>query len=401
MISRKTLAYGLTANVVILGVISLFTDVSSEMILPILPFFLTQVLLASPLVVGLVEGTADSVVSFMKIFSGLFSDAAGKRKRFVAVGYGLSTAMKVLFPFAQNWPQFFAMRIVERTGKGIRDAPRDALLTESTPRETRGKAFGFHRSMDTAGAIAGPIVTLVLLSTVAAALTLNDAYRLILGLAAIPAVLSVLVVLFVREPERKPQKRQSLRMTFRGIPTPLLVFIGIAAVFSFADFSYVFILLRAGLVYGTTIAILLYVLYNIVYAAHAFPAGILSDRYGRKPVVLLGYIAFVAMAALLALSADLRVLVLGFILYGLSYGMAEGTQRARWLRRFSAASKRVPNPPRPPCGIGRRVSRRRPIRPRPPCPSHSVSTASRCGRQCRGIVRRRRRRWHLSPRVSR
>src|SRR5437867_9625539 len=117
-------------------------------------------------------------------------------------------------------------------------------------------------------------------------------------------------------------------MTFRGIPRPLLVFIGIAAVFSFADFSYVFILLRAGLVYGTTIAILLYVLYNIVYAAHAFPAGILSDRYGRKPVVLLGYIAFVAMAALLALSADLQVLVLGFILYGLSYGMAEGTQRA-------------------------------------------------------------------------
>src|SRR5437764_12923953 len=253
MISRKTLAYGLTANVVILGVISLFTDVSSEMILPILPFFLTQVLLASPLVVGLVEGTADSVVSFMKIFSGQFSDAAGKRKRFVALGYGLSTAMKVLFPFAQNWRQFFAMRIVERTGKGIRDAPRDALLTESTPRETRGKAFGFHRSMDTAGAIAGPIVTLVLLSTVAAALTLNDAYRLILGLATIPTVLSVLVVLFVREPERKPQKRQSLRMTFRGIPTPPLLFIGIAAGFSFADLLYVFILLGAALVHGPPI----------------------------------------------------------------------------------------------------------------------------------------------------
>src|SRR5438034_6713666 len=157
MISRKTLAYGLTANVVILGVISLFTDVSSEMILPILPFFLTQVLLASPLVVGLVEGTADSVVSFMKIFSGWFSDAAGKRKRFVGVGYGLSTAMKVLFPFAQTWPQFFAMRIVERTGKGIRDAPRDALLTESTPPETRGKALRSRRSMDTAGRIPGPL----------------------------------------------------------------------------------------------------------------------------------------------------------------------------------------------------------------------------------------------------
>src|SRR5438552_17606487 len=116
MISRKTLAYGLTANVVILGVISLFTDVSSEMVLPILPFFLTQVLLGSPLVVGLVEGTADSVVSFMKIFSGLFSAAAGRRKRFVAVGYGLSTAMHVLFPFAPTWPHFFAMRLVPLTG---------------------------------------------------------------------------------------------------------------------------------------------------------------------------------------------------------------------------------------------------------------------------------------------
>src|SRR5438046_2696167 len=328
MISRKTLAYGLTANVVILGVISLFTDVSSEMVLPILPFFLTQVLLASPLVVGLVEGTADSVVSFMKIFSGLFSDAAGKRKRFVAVGYGLSTAMKVLFPFAQNWPQFFAMRIVERTGKGIRDAPRDALLTESTPRETRGKAFGFHRSMDTAGAIAGPIITLVLLATLVAGWSREDQYRRILLLAAIPALVSVLVILFVREPPRTPVRSQPLRVAFRGIPKPLLVFLGIASLFSFADFSYVFLLLRAGILYGTTQAILLYVLYNVVYAAHAFPAGILSDRVGRKPVVLIGYVAFITMSTLLVVSGDLLVLVAAFILYGLSYGMAEGTQRA-------------------------------------------------------------------------
>src|SRR5205823_7296161 len=269
MASRKTLAYGLTANVVILGVISLFTDVSSEMILPILPFFLTQVLLASPLVVGLVEGTADSVVSFMKIFSGWFSDAAGKRKRFVGVGYGLSTAMKVLFPFAQTWPQFFAMRIVERTGKGIRDAPRDALLPESTPPETRGKAFGFHRSMDTAGAIAGPIITLALLATVAAGLTREGAYRLILLLAAIPALVSVLVILFVREPSRTPTQSQPLRVAFRGIPKPLLVFLGIASLFSFADFSYVFLLLRAGTLFDPTEAILLYVLYNVVYAVHA------------------------------------------------------------------------------------------------------------------------------------
>jgi len=328
MVSRKTLAYGLTANVVVLGFVSLFTDVSSEMILPILPFFLTQVLFANAFIVGLVEGIAESVGTFTKIFSGRLSDSAGKRKRFVAAGYGLSTAMKVLFPFAQSWPEFLGMRILERTGKGVRDAPRDALLTESTPPETRGKAFGFHRSMDTAGAIAGPIITLALLATLVAGWRIEDQYRRILLLAAIPALVSVLVILLVREPPRTPTRSQPLRVAFRGIPKPLLVFLGIASLFSFADFSYVFLLLRAGILYGTTQAILLYVLYNVVYAAHAFPAGILSDRVGRKPVVLIGYGAFIAMSTLLVLSGDLLVLVAAFILYGLSYGMAEGTQRA-------------------------------------------------------------------------
>src|SRR5438094_392229 len=261
--TRRTLAYGLTANVVILGVVSLFTDISSEMILPILPFFLIQVLGANALIVGLEEGFSDSVVSFMKIFSGRFSDAAGRRKRFVGAGYALSTVMKVLFPFAQSWPQFIGLRVIERTGKGVRDAPRDALLIESTPAETRGKAFGFHRSMDATGAILGPIVTLVLLATVATSSSIAEQYRLVLLLAAIPAILSVLIVLLVREPQRAPVPPRPLRVTFRGIPPPLLTFIAIASLFSFADFSYA-----------------------------------------------------------------LFVLVIAFILYGLEYGMAEGTQRA-------------------------------------------------------------------------
>src|SRR6059058_3031773 len=307
---RRSLAYGLTANVVILGLVSLFTDISSEMILPILPFFLIQVLGANALIVGIEEGFSDSVVSFMKILSGRFSDIAGKRKRFVGAGYALSTVMKTLFPFARSWPEFIGLRIVERTGKGVRDAPRDALLTESTPPETRGKAFGLHRSMGTAGAIAGPIVTLVLLGTVLASLNVADQYRSVLLLAAIPAALSVLIVLFVHEPTRAPAPRHPLRVTFRGIPRPLLTFIAIAGLFSFADFSYAFLLLRAGQSNGTVIVILLYV------------------RVGRKPVVLVGYVAFIAMTTLLVFSDALAVLVVAFILYGLEYGMAEGTQRA-------------------------------------------------------------------------
>src|SRR2546426_9301272 len=198
--AARTWRYGLTANILVLGFVSLLTDFSSEMIIPILPFYLIAALGANALIVGFIEGTADAVVAFMKVLSGRWSDVRGSRKRFVEAGYGLSTVMKILFPFAQSWPQFFGLRIVERLGKGVRDAPRDALLTESTHADTRGQAFGFHRSMDTAGAIIGPVVTLVLLGTVLASLNLADQYRGILLLAAIPAALSVLIVLFVREP---------------------------------------------------------------------------------------------------------------------------------------------------------------------------------------------------------
>lgn len=328
---RRTLAYGLTANVVLLALVSLLTDVSSEMILPILPFFLVDVLLASALILGVVEGLADGVVSFMRILSGRWSDAAGRRKRFVAAGYGLSTAMKALFPFVVTWPQFLGMRIVERAGKGIRDAPRDALLAESAPPEVRGKAFGFHRSMDTSGAIAGPLLALGLLAWIGTSMALGDAYRMVLLLAAIPAGAAFLLVFLVKEAPRTPAPRRPLRLSFQGAPRALLSFVVIASVFSLAEFSYAFLLLRAGAEEGTTVAILLYVFFNVVYAAAAFPAGILSDRVGRKPVILVGYVCFAGMAGLLALGPSLPSLVAlvpAFALYGLSYGLTQGTERA-------------------------------------------------------------------------
>src|SRR3972149_907337 len=233
--SRRALGYGLTANVILLGIVSLLTDVSSEMILPILPFFLTQVLLADALILGLIEGLADGVVAFLKVFSGRRSDLMGRRKRLVAAGYGLSGAMKLLFPVAGVWPEFLGMRVIERTGKGLRNAPRDALISESTPPETRGKAFGFHRSMATSGAIAGPLVALVLLATVGAAMTAEAAYRLILLLASIPAFASLAVVFFVKDPARTPSPKRPLRVSFRGAPRPLMALIVIASVFSFAE----------------------------------------------------------------------------------------------------------------------------------------------------------------------
>ena len=338
--ATRTWTYGLTANIVVLGVVSLLTDVSSEMILPILPFFLISVLSANAFIVGLVEGLADSVVAFMKVVSGRWSDVAGSRRGFVAAGYGLSTAMKVLFPFAQVWTQFLGMRIAERMGKGVRDAPRDALLTESTPAETRGKAFGFHRAMDTTGAVVGPILALVLLAILHPSMAEGSAYRLIILIAAVPAAISFAVVFLVREPTRAPSRTPRFRASLRSIPRPLVAFIAIASVFSFADFSFAFLLLRvADVGWSTFLAIVLYILFNIVYAVHAFPAGILSDHVGRRPVILVGYGFFIAMAVLIAglpskvagvppAAPTLAVLAVGFVLYGLSYGMAEGTQRA-------------------------------------------------------------------------
>ena len=172
--SRRALGYGLSANVILLGIVSLLTDVSSEMILPILPFFLTQVLLADALILGLIEGLGDGVVAFLKVFSGRRSDLVGRRKRLVAAGYGLSAAMKLLFPFARVWPEFLGMRVIERTGKGLRDAPRDALISESTSPETRGMAFGFHRSMDTTGAIIGPLISLAILAWIGTSMLIGD-----------------------------------------------------------------------------------------------------------------------------------------------------------------------------------------------------------------------------------
>ncbi len=329
--NKRALTYGLTANVVVLAVVSLLTDVSSEMILPILPFFLTQVLFADAFILGLVEGLAEGVVSFTKILSGRWSDAAGRRRRFVAAGYGLSTAMKALFPLSAVWQHFLGMRILERMGKGIRDAPRDALLAESAPQEVRGKAFGFHRSMDTTGAIAGPLISLGLLAWIGASMAVGDAYRLIFLLAAIPAAISFVLVFLVKETPRTPVPKRPLRLSFHGAPRALMSFVIIASLFSLAEFSYVFMILRAGADEGTTVAIGLYVFYNIIYATAAFPAGALSDRIGRKPVILVGYAFFAAMAFLLANATavpSLTVFVAAFALYGLSYGITQGTERA-------------------------------------------------------------------------
>ena len=330
---RRRLTYGLTRNIFLLAIASLLTDVSSEIIIPLLPLFLLTLPEMSLLIIGFVESVAESSVSLLKLVSGHISDRFGKRKVFVALGYGASTLFKTILPVAATWPHVLAARVGDRIGKGVRDPPRDALIAESTQPETVGKAFGFHRTMDTTGAVLGPILVLILFPLFTAQRGEAQAFRDLFLLAVIPAALAFLVILAVREVAAKPKMTLRFRVSLRALPVRLRLFVLVAAIYSLANFSILLLIAYvAGLnvpgMGGPTLAVIDYVMFNIVYALLAVQAGTLSDRVGRKPVLLVGYGAFVAGCVGFALVREPFVLVAFFFLFGISYAFVEGTQRA-------------------------------------------------------------------------
>jgi len=290
------------------------------------------------LILGIIDAFPEGVVSVLKIVSGVASDRSGKRKRFVALGYGTSTLAKVGLPFAALWPHVLGVRLADRAGKGTRNPPRDALIAESTRPETVGKAFGFHRTMDTTGAIIGPILALVLFPWFVVTLGSDDAaYRQLFWIAVIPAALGFATVLLVREVAAKKGTKPKLRFSFRALPVRLRLFMIIAALYSLANFTLLIWLavvqqrsVKEGMTpeAAQTFAIFYYVIFNVVYALLAIQAGSLSDRIGRKPVVLIGYAAFVAGSLGFAVTSGPYLLLPFFILYGIAYAFVEGTQRA-------------------------------------------------------------------------
>jgi len=319
--------YGLTRNILLLAVASLLTDVSSEIIVPLLPLFLVA-LGASYLIIGIVESLAESTVALLKVVSGHLSDRTGKRKPFVALGYGFSTVMKSALPFASSWLHVLAARVGDRVGKGVRDPPRDALIAESTRPETVGKAFGFHRAMDTTGAIVGPVLVLALFPILAASRGDMQAFRDLFLLALVPAALAFLVVLLVREVPGTPKRALRIRVSLRALPVRLRLFVIVAALYSLANFTLLIPIAYVAETGGQTLAVLDYLLFNVVYALLATQAGSLSDRIGRKPVILLGYGAFVAGSLGFAVVRNPFLLVPFFFAYGIAYAFVEGTQRA-------------------------------------------------------------------------
>jgi MFS family permease len=307
-----------------LGLVSLLTDASSEMIYPLLPAFLTGPLRAGPAFLGVVEGLAETVAAVLKVLSGGVSDRLRRRKPLVVAGYSLSSVVRPLVALATVPAHVLAVRVVDRVGKGVRSAPRDALLAEVVPREDRGRAFGVQRAMDHAGAVVGPLLA-------SAALLATNDVRGVFALAAIPAALAVAtLVLGVREEPRRPAPLPESASTGSGPLEPALVrYLGVLAVFTLGNSSDAFLLLRAQEA-GVGVAAIpaLWALHHLVKAAASAWGGALSDRVGRRRVILGGWGVYaLAYAGFAAASSSLAVVAL-FAFYGLYHALTEGAERA-------------------------------------------------------------------------
>jgi MFS family permease len=307
-----------------MGLVSLLTDASTEMVYPLLPLFLTRTLGAGTAFVGLVEGVAESTASLLKLVSGWLSDRLRRRKALVVLGYGLSSLTRPLMAMALVPGHVLGIRFLDRIGKGIRTSPRDALIADSSPGEARGAAFGFHRAMDHLGAVLGPVLAFILLPWV------GGSYRAIFWLASLPAALCVVVlVAAVRDvPAGGPPSRLPL-LTLRPYRAEFKWFLVIVALFTLGNSSDAFLLLRAresGVSEGALP--LLWAALHLVKSASAFPAGSLSDRIGRRAAVASGWMLYAVVYAGFAVAGSPGQVWALFLVYGLYFGLTEGAEKA-------------------------------------------------------------------------
>jgi MFS family permease len=314
-------------NVILLGLTSLLTDISSEMVYPLLPFFLTATLGASPAILGLVEGIAESTASLLKVFSGYLSDRFRRRLPLAILGYAGSVAGKVLLVVAGGWGTVLAGRVVDRIGKGVRTAPRDTLIAESATPETRGRAFGLHRAMDTAGAAAGVLFAYWFLTTK------TEGYTQVFAWSVIPALLGVLILFLVREqPVPAPAVLRLPSFRWSVLPRRLRMFLIVVFVFTLGNSSNTFLLLRAYSLHFTAAdVLLLYLVYNVAYAFLSYPAGHLSDLIGRKNLLLAGYFSYALVYlgfALLGEGTQHWAVWVLFGTYGVYSALTEGVEKA-------------------------------------------------------------------------
>jgi len=325
--------WALPAGVWLLGVVSLLNDVASEAIYPLLPFFLTTVLGATAVSLGVIEGAAEAVSSVLKIISGTLSDRWRRRKPIVIVGYALSAAARPFISIAGSWVSVFALRFIDRVGKGIRGAPRDAMLADFADHTNRGKVYGFHRAMDHTGAVVGPLLATVFL------LGFPDRYRMLFALTAIPGAATVVLLMWVKEGSADLKVGMTnLGMTNLGstdtghvgpLPVALKRYLVVLSVFTLGNSADAFLLLRltdaAG---GPQLIPLFWSLLHVVKMGASLVGGAASDRIGRRPLIAGGWIVYAVVYAGFAVSTTVWTLLSWFFLYGIYYGCVEGTERA-------------------------------------------------------------------------
>ena len=319
---NKGVFRGITGNVLVLGFVSFLTDVSSEMIYPLLPLFLTTVLGAGPAFLGIIEGVAESTASFLKLISGILSDRLPKRKGLVLAGYTVSSLARPLIAAATTPLAVLGIRFADRVGKGIRTSPRDALIADSVDVGVRGKAFGFHRSMDHAGAIVGPLVATACLAWFSLDL------RTVFWLAAIPGILAVLlIILKVRETGRR--HLEDGRFLFAIPKGRLRTYLLILFLFTLGNSSDAFLLLRASQL-GVKPALipLLWTFFHLIKMLATMPFGALSDRLGRRGIIVAGWSVYALAYVGFALATTELHIWLLFAFYGLFYGLTEGVEKA-------------------------------------------------------------------------
>ncbi|WP_263731717.1 MFS transporter [Cellulomonas sp. SG140] len=341
----------LTRNLVVLTLVSLFQDTASELLYPLLPVLVTGVLAAPPVVLGVIEGVAEGTAGLARYVTGRWSDRAG-RVRFIGAGYGLAAVGKVLVAAAGAWPTVLAGRTVDRLGKGVRSAPRDALIAASVPSENLGRAFGFHRAGDTLGAVVGPLLGLLALSVMGGNL------HAALWWAVVPAVLSAGLVVLVREhraPAPAPARRgpapagpaplparpvAASAAPSRPLPAAYWWVVGVLVVVALVNFSDTLLLLRVSeLGFGTTQVVLAYVLFNVVYAVGSYPAGALTDRWPRAYVYAVGLLAFAIGYVGLALVGKGPAVFVLLAVYGLFPALTDGVGKA-WISSLVPAEHR-------------------------------------------------------------
>ena len=314
-------------NIAFLGLVSFFTDLSTEMVYALIPLYLTIAFGVTPALVGVIEGIAESVASLLKVFSGYLTDRFQKKKATAFVGYAQGIIYKLALVFAVSWVGILVARVIDRIGKGIRTAPRDVLVSESADKNSMGKAFGLHKALDEAGAALGILITYFIL------IGMGDDfdYKKMFMLSIIPAALGLCMFIFIKE-KKEPRiikSREPFWKNLRNVDNRLRLYLLVVFLFTLGNSSKTFIILRADSVgFDTAKVILLYFLYSLTAAVLSVPAGQLSDRIGRKKLLVPGYLAFSLCYLGFAFAQDRRLMVAVFIIYGVYTAMIAGVERA-------------------------------------------------------------------------